>query len=332
MVERLRSIALNCARAVEVEGLLTSLEEAMAKNGVPFVKGILKDNNIEVSFKHWDISLDKFFETYGLSKNKKSFVVQVKGNLDLYENSPQVIVKGGLVPVTREGAVEEYVEAAPYDTVYMHSAISKLAYTTSGHIKDILSNFLAIGEVIDKMDYMPLSSEVHSEKAGWLHHTYNMMALKSTGLGEPKEKVGENYISLLDKDVIIAALLLYDLTPFYFYNVDNETGVIDEKDVLIINEGINNVAIADKYIVPSLKSLSSMQESDIDNAKKIENVRHCIAAMNGLVDALSPEASYCTNLRRLELETFKAAHIRKRLTQDKASYTLFGEKHKCFNI
>jgi hypothetical protein len=319
-MDRLRNLDLTSPRSVEVEGLLTDLEELTAKNGNSFVRGMLKDGTISATFKHWDMTLADMYKKYGLSE-KKSQVVQIKGQLDIYEGQPQVIVKGGLVSVTRQGAVDNYVETPPYPISTMLNAVKAAISMVKN---EAISHILSVVMRDEKMAYIPYSCEVHTEKAGWLHHTYNCLGFKLTGIGEPKKAVvGEDgatsYIPLLDSDVIIGALFMHHLTPFTDLSVDPDTGAIEGKEVSVLLDGAaENIHLADSYLYPFI----------VEGDDAVRNLQHCIAAINGATEAKTPEAYYCVNLVNLELETYKAAMVKQGLTPGTAArFTLHSDNH-----
>ena len=69
---------------VQVEALVSSMEEAMTSNGKPYVKGVLSDRRDKVSFKVWDTTLADLTKKYGLPAGK-AFVGCLSGNIDVYE-------------------------------------------------------------------------------------------------------------------------------------------------------------------------------------------------------------------------------------------------------
>lgn len=98
---------------VQVEALVSSMEEAMTSNGKPYVKGVLSDRRDKVSFKVWDTTLADLTKKYGLPAGK-AFVGCLSGNIDVYEGKPQLVCKGGITLVEREGAVDNYIDVPPY--------------------------------------------------------------------------------------------------------------------------------------------------------------------------------------------------------------------------
>lgn len=317
------------SKQVEVEALMTDLEEVVAKNGKPFVKAVLCDKKIKVPFKHWDITLLEFRAKYKLPE-KGCFVVQVAGLLDYYEEKPQIICKGGIKTVTREGAIDEYLEGPPFEPTMMLNVVRNAIATISNtNIRNICEHFMAV--VNDKILYQPYSCEVHTEKAGWLHHIYNCLAFKSSGLGEPKEKEKNTgaYVSLLDGEVIIAAIICYNMAPFFCLKVDPDTGTIVNKNIpqLVLFGGLNGVK--------NITNVDAIIERYMDEnvCRRLYNLKHCIAALNGEVQAATPEACYVKGLIGLELETYKCATVCKTIGIDeKIRYTMKGENRDAVRL
>jgi hypothetical protein len=142
------------------------------------------------------------------------------------------------------------------------------------------------------------------------------------GMGETKRAViGEDgspyYEPLLDSDVIITALVIHHLVPFYSLTVDPDTGAIEGKNDSVLLEGkVENIHHADSFLQPFIEN------------PEIQNVRHCISAINGTAEPKTPEAYYCKNLVNLELETYKAAMVKQGLTPGTAArFTLNSDNH-----
>lgn len=60
---------------VQVEALVSSMEEAMTSNGKPYVKGVLSDRRDKVSFKVWDTTLADLTRSMGCQRGKPSLAV-----------------------------------------------------------------------------------------------------------------------------------------------------------------------------------------------------------------------------------------------------------------
>lgn len=315
-------------QSVVCEALLTDLEEGVTTQGKPFVKGMLIDGRNRMIFKHWDIDLDTMRKKYNLP-DRRSFVVQVSGILDIYEDVPQVIAKGGMAPVTREGAVDDYADTAPYPVDGMLEIVQTIVgRMESPDLKMICEKFLEM--VSDKIMYQPFSCEVHEEKAGWLHHTYNLLALSASENGLPKlgflnENGTTTYISLIDREVCIAAFVCYSISSFDMILADPDTGAVEDKDIpeIAMNGGLHGYHNVSKVH----DIIESFDPNDIYH-NRVCNLEHIVAVLNGITDAVTPEAYYAVNLCNLEKQTYKAAKISQTIGfRETTKVALDGAKH-----
>jgi len=337
MVVRLNSVLGNKdeKKAVIVEGVLTDLNSSVAKNGKPYVEGYLIDGSVRALVKNWDIEEQTFYDSYRIPRDT-AVVVQISGNLEYYNNEPQIIVKGGIKVVEREGAIDNYIETVPYPVDNMIALIHKeVDKIQDGIMKAICQEFFENENVKEKIRYCPYSLEVHKEKGGWLHHIYNCIAFSATGFGEPKVRTVDNtnnvkYVSLLNKDVIVTAILLYSLSSFYIYDVDPNTGFIrsNTKAYELLFGGLLGVRNVTNTFTIIERHYDNENYSE-NEMHKISNLKHCISVLNEQVEPATPEAFYLKHLINLELLTFESAHACKDIeTLDISRFSVNGYCHK----
>ena len=316
---------------VQVEALVSSMEEAMTSNGKPYVKGVLSDRRDKVSFKVWDTTLADLTKKYGLPAGK-AFVGCLSGNIDVYEGKPQLVCKGGITLVEREGAVDNYIDVPPYSYQDMVGTIDYIVnHIESEELKTVCKKVLSSEVVQSKRGYQPFSCEVHEEKMGWLHHTYNLLGLVADDNGLPKVALageqGTSYYPLLDKEVVMAAFVCYHLSSFTMLKADEVTGAVEEKDVkrLSLNgglSGINNV----NYIHDKISDLSERSQNGA--AERLENLLHVIAVLNGVTEAATPEAIYARGICNLEKSVYKAATVSQTIGYgERTNISFEGEKY-----
>lgn len=319
-------------KGVCVEALVTDLESAVAKNGCPYVQGVLADNKLKVGFKCWDTELSDWLSNNSLPEGP--FVARILGNFELYEDIPQFIQKGA-ISVMPEAYIDRYVNVAPIAYEAMDNAIKgaieqKIVCEPLKEIAGVYYNMFR-----KKAAFAPYSCEVHSEKMGWLYHVYNCIGKALNPVGDPKIFVDGNGVDMVDREVCICAFLIYYILPFQHFDIDEKTGVIvgkDEVECTLFSKSFN-VEMASNSVSAYTNTKEGEQPISEVEFRKLQNLLHVVEVLNNTTSPKTLEAVYCLGIKDLELALSKYSSVLSNMEVNKSiAFSFAGEKRNVVRL
>lgn len=295
---------------IATEGLISDMKDMITKNGKSYVIGTLSCRDVSIPIKKWD-------ETLAGISLPSSKVVQVFGSIQIYEGKPQLIVTGF---AESKSCPEAFINNALYDPRDMWSAVMNDLHAESqkgdqAKIKDTVMAYVDfLWEVYhlssrryqglstgnSPLMFFPYGEYYHKEKSGLLFHIYNVIGnLSPIGLPKMRNANGELECAV-DLFIVKAAIATYRLFILDYYTVDPETGSILEIDTK------RKILEGHTHIFDLLRFAEEQMKLTSYNAY-ILNYKHCVLALNKLVEPATPEAILACNKVRSELELYKAS-------------------------
>lgn len=303
---------------IATEGLISDMKDMITKNGKSYVIGTLSCRDVSIPIKKWD-------ETLAGISLPSSKVVQVFGSIQIYEGKPQLIVTGF---AESKSNPEAFINNALYDPHDMWSAVMNdlhaeaqkgtpeqamrkdavMAYVDfiweAYHLAS--GRYQGCGRGNTPLMYFPYGEYYHEEKSGLLFHIYNVIGnISPIGLPKMKNENGE-IVCAVDLFIVKAAVAIYRLFIFDYYTVDTETGSILEID------SKRKILEGHTHIFDLLRFAEGQMNLKEYNAE-ILNFKHCVLALNKLVEPATPEAILACNKVRSELELYKASSSSKNI-------------------
>jgi hypothetical protein len=313
------------ACGVSVEGLVSDLKENTTKKGDFYVSGVLVTKDGSLPFKKWDCSLEEF--TKMLPLNSTESIVKLKGDADIYEGKVQFIVKN-LLP--SESPVEDFIRVPSTPLKDLLESLFN-ALMVAGNVggnaeNDTFTQFLInlIGfyerntcekpteNLSQRLAYVPFSPTVHNERSGYLAHIVNV--LSSLGVGwSDKETVNVGLSEDVNLGVMIISLLIYRLPSLGRYDFSIVTGVIKSvnKEEEELFGKTNVIDFFNSFCKQASTELGAKEGKKFNfKDKKLLNIKHCLLALNKVVEPVTPEAlCICQKVDfELSLEKFKGEY------------------------
>lgn len=288
------------ASGVITEGILDSYEQATTKNGKPYIKGIIRDKSETITFKVWDYTLDSFMKKNDLIRGN-TYVVQINGDFSYYEGEPQMVARpfnnGLILAKLINITYDEYIDKSYYPAKVMLASIrSFVERMHSPDLKEICKTVL--NNYGEKLMYYPYSENIHSEKGGLLAHIYNCISRVVNCSGEPKYKDEEGKdCSVINKEIVITTILVYNLTPLHSYNVEQKTATILAKNEYrnaLLGERTGNIIYGQQVIYASCPKHPF-------TSGEVLNVMHGVIALNSDVPCATLEAQTAYNIVNSEI-------------------------------
>lgn len=176
---------------------VASAKTLKARNGKPYLAMTLRDNSGRIDAKRWDVSDEQ------AAKAKTGAFVEIQGEVELYRNTPQVVVRA-----LREAAPEDIDPAAFETKVGFDPAV------LAGEIRDLLTNledadmraladaYLSDEIFMARFEVGPAAQSMHHPyKFGLLEHVHSVLRLG--------EKLCDHY-NWLDRSMVLMGLFLHD--------------------------------------------------------------------------------------------------------------------------
>lgn len=284
-------------KGVTITGLLAELEDNLTKNSKPYVKGKLINKENSIPIKVWDTNLKIFCEKNGISENEVK-VVHATGDTDIYEGQMQFTLRpnaNGQSAIVDDTINPESL--APQSIFSPESMLSAITGSLDNFIQNEPLN-RAVKIFLEKFQkeimYYPYGQEDHTEKGGWLSHVYNCISRYVGYKGEPKDIDGS---SVIERSVIIAALICHSSRAFTTLQVDSLTGAVmkvNEWDNALMGEWGN-------FFTMNIFLLQAVSETGGKITPEVKNFLNCCLAANGLIAPSTLEAVITSNIVNSEL-------------------------------
>ena len=289
---------------IMTEGLLLSAEEKATSTGKPYVQGFIGNKQYRMMFRMWDIGLEGFLKDV---PNEEA-VVRLVGNHEIYNETPQLIVESVIMSET---PVDEFVRHSAVSPDAMRKAVNGL---TEGWVREgncevltyvcgFMMDYCGHYNGLEPLTFFPYGRTVHTEKGGLLQHIYNVVGTL-TPVGLPKRADGSCAVNLA---VCAAAAICYRVWIFDYMDVSPVTGSIRKADDRrYALDGKTRAVTLLTDCVRVYCGDESFKGGNSFRSPYLENLRHCVCALNGLVEPVTPEAVLICSRVKAELDMARA--------------------------
>ena len=214
-MERRNISELNIGDCVNEMFLLTEITEGNCSTG-RFVRGVLSDANGKINVVAWSYTGDVtasdngcIVYVSGVVNNDKNGNSQIKAT-EISKMDPGEVDKSELVPV------------APVSVDVMQGYIRKTINKMNDSDYQTLCKAI-LNENPDEFICYPAAQFVHDAVVhGLLHHTYKMLLAA--------ERIAEIYAGYIDKDLLLAGVILHDVGKILEFDV-NDLGLVSDYSV-----------------------------------------------------------------------------------------------------
>lgn len=246
-----------------MEVLIGSFEDAIAKNGKPFVKAFAKTKEKQaVTLFVWE-KLDEFKEALGKTK-----ILDVTANLE--DQFPEVKAFHGV-----DGNPLDYIESVYPSDEYADKLLQKLASFITDETLAELVKTIFTAEVKDKFITWPAARGFHHNyRYGLLEHTYEVMSGVSALCGV------DAYALKMNKQVALTGALLHDVAKIYDYEFDGYSAIengIGLAESSHLSTGAEMVAVA-------FEKMKQKKEYSVEEERKVDAVKHIIRSHHALIE------------------------------------------------
>lgn len=313
---------------IVIEALLDEIEQVTAKNGSPYIRGMLYDRADVLPIKAWDCTKEAFLKNNGLKD--EACVVQVLCDIDYYDGKAQGIIKPfsdrKYIHIIQKSP-EVYVKKSMYNPEDMLQNILNLIdnQVENPILKEFCKKTLSYEGIL----YYPYSKHIHTEKAGYLAHIYNCVSKIVNMSGDPKTPVkdDEGNIKLIheaDMQVVLATILSHRILVFFRYAVDKATGKIlwtSEVTKALYGEYQSYTIVCD-----ILSSLIKEPDSGLfcNLFPEAHNLLHSVMAVTGMVEPVTAEAVMARDIICSELNQHSVSEIQKTIAPGEVAKISLG--------
>lgn len=206
----------NVNERIEGYYLIKEIEVKTASNGNNFLDIKLCDKTGDINAKLWDCKEEDI-----ISYTKDS-IVKIRGDVSEWQGKKQVrVALMRLAKETDNVNLEDYIQAAPYDSDYMHKQL--LNYIDKIENEDISR---LVNEIVnmyrDKLLFYPAAKQNHHAiRSGLLYHILRMLMTA--------ERLAEVYTNI-NKDLLYAGIILHDIAKIDEMSA-NQLGIVSDYTV-----------------------------------------------------------------------------------------------------
>ncbi len=258
--------SLNRGDRIEGVYLVEDASLKTARNGKFFIPMTLRDRTASVKAMRWESSQEEFREI-----QKRPFL-RIQGRVEEYQGSPQVIVDS-LDPMSAEEAGLEATEFLPrtkHDIGELERELEeRVAALQNSDVRQIVVNILARPGLRDRLRLSPAGKTMHHAYiGGLLEHVISLVQLA--------DKVCDHY-SWLDRDILIAGVLLHDIAKTEEMGIDNGFSYTAEGQLL------GHIVMCCNWIHEAASEIGDL-DPDI-----LLQIQHLVASHHGKLEFGSPK-------------------------------------------
>ncbi|APT75946.1 MULTISPECIES: 3'-5' exoribonuclease YhaM family protein [unclassified Marinitoga] len=253
----------------DVEGKVLSKRLQTTKDGKEFLLFTLGDKTGTLRAIDW----------FNASKNNEKInigdIIRLRGKIVVFDSRLQLNVdKDSEIKILKEDEIdpEKFIKSSSKDVEYLKNEL----YAIIDSIKDIdIKNLLTYMFIKDKkfikqfFDSPAAISVHHAYKHGLLEHTVDVAKLCIS--------ISENYIDIVQKDILIAGALLHDIGKIREYKIT--PAGIEKTDE---GELIGHIALGTNMVIEAAKKVNNMP------SEKLEQILHMIVSHHGELEWGSP--------------------------------------------
>ena len=226
----------------------------------------LRDRTATVKAMRWESSQDEFRDI-----QRRPFI-RIQGRVEEYQGAPQVIIDG-LDPLSAEEAGLETTEFLPrtkHDIPELERELEeRVASLKNDDVRQLVVTILARPGLRDRLRLSPAGKAMHHAYiGGLLEHVMSLVQLA--------DKVCDHY-PWLDRDILIAGVLLHDIAKTDELTIENGFSYTDEGQLL------GHIVLCCNWIHEAAK------ENENLDPEVVLQVQHLVASHHGKLEFGSPK-------------------------------------------
>ena len=194
--------------------MLTDKELRTTNAGKLFVRGMLQDRSGQCRMIIWQAT-ERFYEAL-----PRGGFVRARGRVEIYQNSPQLIIESCIPMDDSEVDLAEFLPATPFDLDAMEAELREaIAGITDVHLRAVADAFLADDDLMALYRRTPAGKvNHHAYLGGLLEHTVSMMRLA--------QRIEPLY-PVLKADLLTVGIFLHDVGKTVELSSDREFAYTD---------------------------------------------------------------------------------------------------------
>lgn len=277
----------NLGYNVEIEALLESLEDKVAKNNVPYVKGFISDMGKSLEFRIWETNLETLKKNLELIPGK---IIKLEGEFQTYQNVNCLSVKDTRNIQILEENPDNYIFSAPEPEKMYKTIFSLVEKFEDEAIKKIAEDYLVTNK--EALLVSPFSEKLHSEKGGLIYHIFQVVSQIRKNV-VPRIKGFD--LRPLNLELMYTAAILTHASIIALNKVNLVTGVIEESD-----DKIKKMydKFADALVIQKLFT------SEDYNSEVVEKLIHLCLTATTSTAPVTPEAVLFSSYDKAELNFY----------------------------
>ncbi|MGE4619174.1 MAG: HD domain-containing protein [Planctomycetota bacterium] len=237
-----------------------------ARNGKLFITMTLRDHTVGLKAVRWESSQEEFRE---LSKNP---FLRVQARVEEYQGNLQLILDQ-LSPLSASEVGLQAAEFLPRTTCDIEALERELeervASIKNSDVRQIVVKILERPGLRDQLRISPAGKSMHHAYiGGLLEHVMSLVNLA--------DKVCDHY-KWLDRDILIAGVLLHDIAKTSELGIENGISYTDEGQLL------GHIVMCCNWIHEA-----ALELDDVDRETTLQ-IQHIVASHHGLLEFGSPK-------------------------------------------
>lgn len=176
---------------------VASARALKARNGKPYLAMTLRDNSGRIDAKRWDVS-----DAEAALARPGDFL-EIKGEVELYRNTPQVVVRAMRAPVQEDIDQAAFESTVPFDPAQLAAELREMLLALPDEdLRTLAQAYLDDAEFMARFEVAPAAMTMHHPyKYGLLEHVHSVMNLG---------RLMCDHYTWLDRSMVLLGLFLHD--------------------------------------------------------------------------------------------------------------------------
>lgn len=249
-----------------VHGIYLTAEARQLKtrNGKPYLALTLKDNSGQIPAKRWDVTEDE------AAFVQPGQLIEIQGNVELYRERPQVIIRAMREPDEEDVVPEHYEHQPDFEPSVLYDEVrDMLIGMPDADLRRLAESYLDDDEFMQRFEVGPAAQRMHHPyKFGLLEHVHSVMKLGA--------RMCDHY-DWVDRSMVMLGLFLHDSGKVIELTGEDSPGYSIEGELL------GHITIGINLLDRKLQALE-----DFPHRKGVL-LKHIILSHHGLAEWGSPK-------------------------------------------
>jgi 3'-5' exoribonuclease len=176
--------------------LVQDARKLTTRNGKPYLALTLKDNTGAIGAKKWDCTEDE------AAMARVGSYLEIKGEVELYRNAPQVIIGAMRTPDEDDIFHEAFEHVPDFDPEQLMQEVRDMLDLPDQDLKRLADAYLEDEDFMARFEISPAAQRMHHPyRFGLLEHVHSVMRLGERMCG---------HYPWLDRSMVVMGLFLHD--------------------------------------------------------------------------------------------------------------------------